>query len=156
MVTVRPWAFSDIPQIASIMADHTLWQHYGVTAENATVRLARLFSEGEDGFVAQDGDPGIVAGFVLYNCKTFGEAGYIRLLGVAPHCTSQGLGAQLLARVEEKLGEADTHRLLLLCTEWNYRAQNFYRRQGFTIVGRLPDWTQIGTAEILFVKYLKP
>ncbi|PSR22550.1 MAG: hypothetical protein C7B45_06385 [Sulfobacillus acidophilus] len=156
VIGVRPWTVADIPQIAAIMAAHTLWQQYGVTHAQAALRLTSLFSEGESGLVAQIVGATTIAGFVVYNRKTLGDAGYIRLLGVAPGFTSRGLGAQLLEQVEERLVKENTYRLLLLCTEWNRRAQHFYQRQGFILVGRLADWIQVGTTELLFAKYLEP
>lgn len=155
MTRFDTWAYEDIPAMASIMAGHSLWRSYGVTEEGAARRLARLLAEGESGFVAKCGHSSMVQGFVLYNRQTFGDAGYIRLLGVAPDSTSQGLGARLLTQVETGLVRDNTYRLLLLCTEWNYRAQQFYRRHGFRLVGRLPDWIQVGTAELLFAKHLQ-
>lgn len=150
---IRPWQASDIDAIAHIMASHPLWQRYGITEESARTRLQRLMASGEDGFVAEDGT---VRGFVLFNTKTFGEQGYIRLLGVNPQDTSTGVGAQLLSRVESFLIHQGINRLLLLCAHWNEGAQRFYMRHGYRLVGRLPNWVLDGTDELIYAKCLSP
>ncbi len=151
-VDIRAWQLQDIPAIASIMATHTLWQHYGVTEASAEHRLTALFEKGEHGLVATRA--GGVEGFVIYNAHTFGESGYIRLFGVDPHHTSAGTGSRLLSAVEQRLRQDGVGRLVLLCTEWNERARRFYRRQGFYEVGVLPDWVMEGTHEVLYAKML--
>lgn len=154
MSAIRYWTHQDVAAIAEIMAAHALWQHYGVTRENAEVRLLKLSRQGEWGFVAEESESGAISGFVLFNGQTFGESGYVRLLGVRPGSTSGGLGAVLLKRVEEHLLQQHIYRVVLLCTEWNDDAQKFYRRQGYDRVGRLPDWVMPNTAEVIFAKHL--
>ncbi len=152
---VRPWVKSDGPAIAAIMADHALWQHYGLTYEMALPRLDRLFEQGEWGFVAsRSTTQDMLDGFVLFNATTFGESGYIRLLGVNSSTMSHGIGARLLRRVEQSLSQRGISRLTLLCTDWNTRAQKFYEHEGFSRVGLLQDWVMLGTGEIIYAKKL--
>jgi GNAT superfamily N-acetyltransferase len=150
---IREWLSIDIPSIAAIMADHPLWQHYGVTESSAQHRLTILWQDQERGFVSMSGN-GFVEGFVLYNTQTFGNNGYIRLFGVAQNLTSKGTGAKLLSAVEDRLREDGIDRLVLLCTEWNGRARQFYVRQGFFEVGILPNWVIEGTHEVMYAKTL--
>lgn len=152
---VRPWVKSDGPAIAAIMAAQVLWQSYGLTYETALARLDTLFNQGEWGFVAsRPGAPDLLAGFILFNATTFGESGYIRLLGVNSSNTSQGIGAKLLHGVEQSLSARGIGRLTLLCTDWNTRAQKFYEQEGFSRVGLLEDWVMKGTGEIIYAKKL--
>ncbi len=151
---IRPWQNDDVNGIARIMASHTLWQRYGVTVKGATVRLRTLWHDQEQGFVAVDPQAGKVIGFALYNQRSFGDSGYIRLFGVDTSATSQGLGRRLLSVVEAALSQAGVARLLLLCAEWNTQAQRFYEGNGFARVGLLPDWVIDGTNEVIYAKHL--
>ncbi len=153
-IIFRKWRASDISAIAALMASHPLWQHYGVTISSATTRLNALFTAHEWGIVAQAQEEGLV-GFVLYNAHTFGDSGYIRLIGAAPGMTGHGIGEGLLHEVEQDLSSRHVKRLVLLCTDWNHGARRFYERHGFTEVGALPNWVQAGTTEVIYAKHLE-
>ncbi|NMP24728.1 hypothetical protein [Sulfobacillus harzensis] len=56
-------------------------------------------------------------GFVLFNTRTFGEQGYIRLFGVDRLHISSRLGPALLRRVESSVREQSIFRLVLLCAD---------------------------------------
>ncbi|AUW93064.1 hypothetical protein BXT84_03115 [Sulfobacillus thermotolerans] len=151
----RLWETKDIPEIAKLMSSLPLWQHYGVSYLSAAERLKALWLEGEQGFAVVNSS-GLLVGFVLFNTKTFGNNGYIRLFGVSPHKARAGIGQSLLQHVECALHQQGVSKLLLLCTDWNYSARSFYEKVGFVKIGELPNWVLEGTIEVLYAKYLLP
>lgn len=60
-------------------------------------------------------------------------AGKIEMLFVAPACFGQGIGSALLTCAVETLGATDVD-----FNEQNAAALAFYKRRGFTVVGRSP------------------
>ena len=74
--------------------------------------------------------------------------GFIALLAVRPASAGQGLGARLVAHVAD-LTFARRRWLFVSCDAANSGALRFYRRLGFTRVGRLPDLVQVGRIELL-------
>lgn len=157
-VEVRPGGQDDLAAIGVLMSRHELWQHYGVEPQSAARRLARLVKRGDWLLVAEmvgDSEP-VPAGFVLFSDRTFGDHGYIHLLGVRPDLTGHGLGAHLLEEAERRLAEQGVRSVFLLCTRWNRPAQRFYRRHGYRRIGTLPGWIQTGTDEIIMVKLKLP
>jgi ribosomal protein S18 acetylase RimI-like enzyme len=74
--------------------------------------------------------------------------GFIALLAVRPAAAGQGLGARLVGHVAD-LTFARRRWLFVSCDAGNTGALRFYRRLGFTRVGRLPDLVEVGRVEIL-------
>jgi len=110
--------------------------------------LARLARAGEVWIARRRGgapDGIIVAtdGFLL--------GGFIALLAVRPEASGQGLGGRLVAHVEARVF-ARRRWLFVSCDADNPAALRFYRRQGFTRVGRLPDLVRAGRVELLLRK----
>ena len=81
--------------------------------------------------------------------------GYLKLIAVADTHTGQGIGAQLLAAVEDHV-RAHSRDLFLLASHFNDSAHRFYDRHGYRQVGRLPDYVRTEITELLFWKRLRP
>jgi ribosomal protein S18 acetylase RimI-like enzyme len=77
--------------------------------------------------------------------------GFIALLAVRPESSGQGLGRAL---VEHVAGQTFAVRrwLYVSCDGNNAAALRFYRKLGFSRVGRLPDLVRQGRTEILLRK----
>lgn len=136
--------------VGRIMMQHPLWTKYGVTQESARRRVELLLNQGEHGLGLRC--RGILAAFAIYGDKTFGDHGYLRLLGVDKIFAGQGLGGELLDLVEKNLGEHQVDRLFCLCNSENQGALRFYQHRGFVVVGSLPGWTQPHLDEVILVK----
>lgn len=54
------------------------------------------------------------------------------------HLRGQGLGSQLLAQLEHLAMERGATKAFL--TTFSFQARGFYERQGYTVVGTLPDY----------------
>jgi ribosomal protein S18 acetylase RimI-like enzyme len=80
-------------------------------------------------------------------------APYIVSIAVAETHRSRGVGAVLLAHVEEACRPRSRH-LFLCVSSFNPRARQFYERHGFKAVGTFPDFIVDGADEILMHKSL--
>jgi len=85
--------------------------------------------------LVRDADGQIEAGLHGW---TWGRTGFVQTFWVREDLRRRGLGARLLAAAEreaERRGciemQLDTH---------DYQAPEFYRRQGYELIGELPGW----------------
>jgi len=94
-------------------------------------------------------------GLVLVRPAGVAGAPYIVSIAVAATHRSQGVGAALLAHVEQAYRSRSRH-LFLCVSSFNPRARHFYERHGFTVIGTLQDFIIEGADEILMHKPLGP
>jgi ribosomal protein S18 acetylase RimI-like enzyme len=147
---IRPLEVQDIPRCAQIMASNPLWQRYQVTAESASQRLAKGFSQSATILVAET--EGQVTGFVWYVEKgAFNRSGYIMLIGVDPEAQHLGIGAALMDAAEQILFQLGKD-VILLVSDFNLGAQRFYQRRGYQQVGAIPDYVLPGVTEYIYRK----
>jgi ribosomal protein S18 acetylase RimI-like enzyme len=135
------------------MAENPLWQRYGVNSESACRRL----SEGQEqnATILVAGPPGEPAGFVWYVEKgAFSRSGYVMLIGVDPALQGQKVGEALMDKAES-LMFGRSQDVFLLVSDFNERAQRFYRRRGYELVGALPGYILADISELIFRK-IKP
>ena len=92
-------------------------------------------------------------GVVLVRPAGVAGAPYIVSIAVAAAHRSQGVGAALLAHVEQAYRPRSRH-LFLCVSSFNPRARHFYERHGFTVIGTLQDFIIEGADEILMHKPL--
>jgi GNAT superfamily N-acetyltransferase len=77
-------------------------------------------------------------------------------IGVRPDHQGQGIGARLVARVEEVLRDGG-HRILLVDTSGTpefERTRAFYRSNGFDEQARIREFYDVGTDKVVFWKHL--
>jgi ribosomal protein S18 acetylase RimI-like enzyme len=79
--------------------------------------------------------------------------GFIALLAVRPDASGQGLGRALVDHVGTR-SAAKRRWLFVSCDADNAAALRFYRRLGFSRVGRMPDLVARGRTELLLRKPL--
>ena len=124
------------------------WKGLGYRAPALGRYLARLAGDG-DVWVARAG--GRAPEGVIVATDGFLLGGFIALLAVQPAASGRGLGRQLVAHVEARVF-ARRRWLFVSCDAENAAALRFYRRLGFTRVGRLPDLVRAGRIELLLRK----
>lgn len=145
---IREASVSDAGKIAELMLEHPLWQSYVLELEGHTARLKRMISTGESAVKVAVASDDTLLGFIVFDTRTFGSNGYIQLVGVRLGMTGHQIGDVLMETAHNEMRRTTT-RCLLLCTSWNHGAQRFYRRHGYSQVGRLPDWVTPGTDELV-------
>jgi N-acetylmuramic acid 6-phosphate etherase len=150
---IRALEAADTPAIAALMAGHRLWRALDAAAWEG--RLRAMLADGHFGYVHVD-DRGDLDGFAVLCDRTFGDCGYVRLIGVRSGVTGRGVGKELLRRAEDHFRTLGRRAVVLMCTDWNTAAQRFYVRAGYRVVGGLPDWVAPGTTERLYVRRLSP
>ncbi len=154
-LTIRPLSAADASACAQILVDNPLWRRYGFTPalSRAVVRAAlraRLGTSGGEFAVAHR--RGVVVGFIRYVLVgTFHHSGYVRLVAVAPAEQGSGVGAALLAHAERHIYRRAAD-VFLLVSDSNRRAQAFYRRNGYTKVGKIRDYVVPGVTEYIYRK----
>ena len=126
---IRPARFADAPAIAAI--------------ERATFSdpwPASAFASRGPGEMAwlAEGPPGTVLGFVV--TRRVADEGEILDLAVRESARRAGVGTALLGVALADLGDAGVRRVFLEVRASNTAAQGFYRRHGFTAVGRRADY----------------
>ncbi len=97
---------------------------------------------------------GAVAGFIVFDPgPVFARGGYLRAIGVAPESRGAGVGRKLLSFAERTTAKKAPN-LYLCVSSFNRGAQAFYRKCGFTKVGKLDDLIRKGFAEFIYRKRL--
>ncbi|EHD5881205.1 GNAT family N-acetyltransferase [Listeria monocytogenes] len=82
---------------------------------------------------------------------SYGEL-HVSLLSVDPSTQGSGVGTELMAQIE-RYGRANScHHISL--TTFSYQAPEFYRKCGFTELGRVKDFPIEGEEKYFFIKYL--
>ncbi|MFF1478319.1 GNAT family N-acetyltransferase [Streptomyces sp. NPDC058301] len=77
---------------------------------------------------------------------------HVDLLWVDPAHRGTGLGAELLARAEDS-ARTDHSCSRSRVETWDFQAPGFYRRQGYEVVGEVPDYPP-GVTEFILTKRL--
>lgn len=82
---------------------------------------------------------------------SYGEL-HVSLLSVDPSTQGSGVGTELMAQIE-RYGRANRRHHISLTT-FSYQAPEFYRKCGFTELGRVKDFPIKGEEKYFFIKYL--
>jgi [ribosomal protein S18]-alanine N-acetyltransferase len=114
--------------------------------------LRVLLDPTREAYLAFEG--GSRAGFVIL-CAVGPLTGYIQTLCVSPDRRGSGLGTRLLELAEERLFDASPN-VFLCVSSFNAAARRLYERQGYVLVGELPDYLVRGHSELLFRKTRGP
>ena len=125
------------------------WRGLGYRADALGRYLARK-AKGRGVWVVRAGARGPTLGLVVVDDGVL-LGGFIALLAVRPESSGQGLGRALVEHVAARTFAA-RRWLYVSCDGNNAAALRFYRRLGFSRVGRLPDLVRQGRTEILLRK----
>lgn len=103
-------------------------------------------------FVCVIGDA--AAGFILFTPEpVFARGGYVRAIGVDPAMRRQGIGRKLLAFAESNIAIRSVN-VYLCVSSFNRQGQAFYKRLGYTRVGKLPGLIVPDASEYIYWKRL--
>jgi len=139
----------EIEACACLMAASDPWLKLGISHE----ACKRMLSDASRETWAAVVDGSLAGCCVLLMQGPF--KGYIQSIMVAPDMRSHGVGAQLLAFIEERVFK-ETPNLFLCVSSFNQRAQQFYTRAGYEVIGVLKDFLVQGHDEILMRKSRGP
>ena len=93
------------------------------------------------------------AGVIIIDPRGVAGSPYIKSVAVYPEFRNKGIGAALLSFTEDLF--RGTSKYLFLCvSSFNLRAQKFYEKHGYKVVGELKDYVIEGASEILIHKRL--
>lgn len=140
-----------LPALAALMAGSPLLRRYGVTVRGARADLGDALRSGDTVLCALDGPAPVGLAWVVVT-RALDRSAYLRLLLVAWHRRSYGLGAALLKSAEGRARRAGARHMVLLVTATNRRARSFYLGQGYRYVGVLPSFARPRITEALYVK----
>lgn len=163
-LTVQRLRSDDVESCARIVAGDPLWQRYGVTLPRARRVLRRALAQaagspaaaraaGEIAVARAGGRP---VGFVWFRREgTFHHSGYVRWVAVAPDARGRGVGERLMRYAEERILRRGPN-VFLTVSDFNRRAQAFYRKLGYTEVGAIRNYVVAGITERLYRKTRGP
>jgi len=147
---VRPATPADFQALAPKLAQLPLFTAYGMDA----AKLAARWTEGQargDGLLVAEAE-GPLLGICWYLRRgVFGTAGYLRTIALVPEAHGRGVGP-LLLEAYEKGCENPSGGWFLLTSDFNEGAQRFYKRHGYSEIGRLPGFAVPHVTELIFWK----
>ena len=157
MLTMRRGQRSDIEACARIVVTDPLWRRYRLTLPRARRvlreamgrRVGRSRDRAELAVATLDRS---VVGFVLYHLHgTFHSSGYVRWIAVATQARGRGVGRALMRHAEAHIFRTGPN-VFLTVSDFNRRAQSFYRTLGYRNVGAIPNYVIPGITELLYRK----
>jgi ribosomal protein S18 acetylase RimI-like enzyme len=77
---------------------------------------------------------------------------YLSVIAVKREYRSKGIGKALIGKFE-KIGFEKANKVFLLVSDFNNKAQSFYKTLGYKKVGEIPDMFKRGVSENILVKY---
>ncbi|ELA3157262.1 GNAT family N-acetyltransferase [Listeria monocytogenes] len=101
------------------------------------------------GFTALNESGEIVGGVTAK--ISYGEL-HVSLLSVDQNTQGSGVGSELMAQIERYGRANNCHHISL--TTFSYQAPEFYKKCGFTELGRVKDFPIKGEEKFFFIKYL--
>ncbi len=144
----------DLPTLLRWLPAEPLLQRYQLDAA-AIERALRVALATDDILRTLDAPEAACCGLAWTQPRAgLGRGAYLRLLCVRPGQQGRGLGRALLAASERAAHARGQESLMLLSSDYNLRAHNFYRRAGYAEVGALTEYALPGVDELLFWKRL--
>ncbi len=146
-IKIVPMTRSHIPACNEIVASSEPWKSLRESVDFLPSIKRR------HAFVAAIG--GAAAGFVIFTPEpVFARGGYLRAIGVASAMRGFGVGKLLMA-FAEKATAKQAPNFFLCVSSFNHSAQAFYRKCGYTKVGKIEGLIRKGAAEYIYWKKLR-
>jgi ribosomal protein S18 acetylase RimI-like enzyme len=97
---------------------------------------------------------GMLAGMILLHRRGVAGSPYVKSIAVAESFRSHGVGEELM-KFSENLFHNEAKHMFLCVSSFNKRAQTFYERHGYSVVGEFEDYIIKGASEILMHKRIQ-
>lgn len=95
------------------------------------------------------------AGFIIFTASpVFARGGYIRAVGVAPEMRRLGIGRRLITFAETVISRTAPN-VYLCVSSFNRSGRAFYKKMGYTMIGKIPGLIRKGHSEQIFWKRLR-
>lgn len=144
-VALRPMSRRDLASVLTLEGDlfgNEAWTEGMLSAELAGVPEGRYY------LVAEDGS--LVVGYA--GLLTAGGQADVLTMAVAEDRWGEGIGAALLGELLAEAGRRGCHEVFLEVRVDNTRAQNLYRRYGFTEIGLRRGYYQPSGTDALVMR----
>lgn len=148
---IVPMSRVHIPACADIVSSSDPWKRLGVRLDFSSL-FSRVRSNLKAYVCVVDRK---AVGFIVFTSEpVFAQGGYLRAIGVSPFMHRLGIGRRLLAYAE-KMTALKSPNFYLCVSSFNRRAQAFYKKLGYTRVGKIPDLLVPGSSEYIYWKRLR-
>jgi ribosomal protein S18 acetylase RimI-like enzyme len=146
-IRIIPMTKAHIPACADIVASSEPWKSLRESVDFLpSMKRKQAFAAVIEG---------AVAGFVVFTQEpVFARGGYLRAIGVAPAIRGSGIG-KLLMDFAEKATAKQAPNFFLCVSSFNRSAQAFYRKCGYTRVGKIDGLIRKGASEYIYWKKLR-
>ena len=150
----RPLRPADLPHLMRWLPQEPLMQRYQLD-DDVLERALRHALQTDDILRTVDAADAPCCALAWTQPRAgLGRGAYLRLLCVQPGQQGRGLGRALLESCEAAARARGQESFMLLVSDYNARAQAFYRRCGYEQAGRLREYVLPGVDELLFWKRL--
>lgn len=139
----------EIHNCTMIMVDSDPWKTLNLGYDD----LIKMFKDSlNEIFVAKQGEA-ILGFIVLYMHGTF--RGYVKCLAISKEARGIGVGSELVKFAEDKIFK-EVPNVFICVSSFNKKAQEFYYRLGYKLVGELDNFIVDGYSELLLRKTVGP
>jgi len=151
-VKIRELEKEDIEACVEMTVTSFPWTAFGLKKEGARKFFSDRLGKELVYIATRNGE---VLGFITIK-RNILYANYIRRIVVRADVRSKGIGAKLMKFVEEMTFSSGLPNVFLVTTVVNERAVNFYKKNGYKIIGTIPDFVEKGLDEYIFWKTKGP
>ena len=128
-----------------------LWDAYFKNNPGHEAAFEKMISKKQI-YVATNRNDKCVGFMGVINNGCFYKFSYLATLAVKKRYRSKGIGTALVNKFET-IGFKKADRVFILVSDFNKKAQKFYRKLGYKKVGNIPDLFKAGVSENVLVKY---
>lgn len=128
-----------------------LWETYFQSSPTIESEIRKMIV-GKQIYIALDKTNQCIGFMGVIDNGCFRKFTYLSVIAVKREYRSKGIGKALIRKFEE-IGFENANRVFLLVSDFNKKAQSFYKKLGYKKVGEIPDLFKKGVAENLLVKY---
>jgi ribosomal protein S18 acetylase RimI-like enzyme len=128
-----------------------LWDAYFKANPSHESTLEEMISK-KQVYVATNEKDNCIGFMGVINNGCFRKFSYLSILAVKKRYRNKGVG-ELLVNKFESIGFKRADIVFILVSDFNRKAQKFYRKLGYKKVGNIPNLFKLGVSENLLVKY---
>jgi len=148
-VRIAKFQSKHLKECTDIMAGSDPWVTFGVTHTDARAFFECHLSSDRCYVAIQDGK---VVGFIVFYAKdAFPLGGYVKAIAVEVRHRKQGTGKKMMEFAEARILK-QWPNVFLLVSDFNMKARRFYRKLGYSQIGRIPNALAKGRAELIYRK----